>query len=104
MTENKKIRVLIAKPGLDGHDRGAKVVARASRVSMPSSFSALRSSRLYSTSAREMPRRTAPAWPDTPPPSTVARMSNFSVFSVMTRGRRICMRRASVGKKPSNVR
>ena len=31
MTENKKIRVLIAKPGLDGHDRGAKVVARALR-------------------------------------------------------------------------
>ena len=30
MTE-KKIRVLIAKPGLDGHDRGAKVVARAMR-------------------------------------------------------------------------
>ncbi|MDT8395488.1 MAG: cobalamin B12-binding domain-containing protein [bacterium] len=27
----KKIRVLIAKPGLDGHDRGAKVVARALR-------------------------------------------------------------------------
>jgi len=30
MTE-RKIRVLIAKPGLDGHDRGAKVVARAMR-------------------------------------------------------------------------
>ena len=30
MTE-KKIRVLIAKPGLDGHDRGAKVIARALR-------------------------------------------------------------------------
>ena len=29
----KKIRVLIAKPGLDGHDRGAKVVARALRDS-----------------------------------------------------------------------
>ena len=28
---SKKIRVLIAKPGLDGHDRGAKVVARALR-------------------------------------------------------------------------
>ena len=28
---NGKIRVLIAKPGLDGHDRGAKVVARALR-------------------------------------------------------------------------
>jgi methylmalonyl-CoA mutase C-terminal domain/subunit len=27
----KKLRVLIAKPGLDGHDRGAKVVARALR-------------------------------------------------------------------------
>jgi methylmalonyl-CoA mutase C-terminal domain/subunit len=30
MTE-PKIRVLVAKPGLDGHDRGAKVVARALR-------------------------------------------------------------------------
>ncbi len=29
--EEKKIRVLIAKPGLDGHDRGAKVIARALR-------------------------------------------------------------------------
>lgn len=27
----RKIRVLIAKPGLDGHDRGAKVIARAYR-------------------------------------------------------------------------
>jgi methylmalonyl-CoA mutase C-terminal domain/subunit len=31
MEEGRKIRVLIAKPGLDGHDRGAKVVARALR-------------------------------------------------------------------------
>ncbi len=29
--QNSKIRVLIAKPGLDGHDRGAKVIARALR-------------------------------------------------------------------------
>lgn len=29
--EEKKIRVLVAKPGLDGHDRGAKVIARALR-------------------------------------------------------------------------
>ena len=28
---DQKIRVLVAKPGLDGHDRGAKVVARAMR-------------------------------------------------------------------------
>ena len=31
MTADKKIRVLVAKPGLDGHDRGAKVIARALR-------------------------------------------------------------------------
>lgn len=31
MATNKKTRVLIAKPGLDGHDRGAKIVARALR-------------------------------------------------------------------------
>lgn len=29
--EDKRIRVLVAKPGLDGHDRGAKVVAQALR-------------------------------------------------------------------------
>jgi methylmalonyl-CoA mutase, C-terminal domain len=29
--EGRKIRVLVAKPGLDGHDRGAKVIARALR-------------------------------------------------------------------------
>ena len=28
---DRKIRVVVAKPGLDGHDRGAKVVARAFR-------------------------------------------------------------------------
>lgn len=31
MSKAHKIRVLVAKPGLDGHDRGAKVVARALR-------------------------------------------------------------------------
>ena len=31
MDEERKIRVLIAKPGLDSHDRGAKIVARALR-------------------------------------------------------------------------
>lgn len=28
---NEKIRVVVAKPGLDGHDRGAKIIARAFR-------------------------------------------------------------------------
>ena len=31
MSSQRPIRVLIAKPGLDGHDRGAKVIARALR-------------------------------------------------------------------------
>ena len=31
MGKKGKIRILIAKPGLDGHDRGAKVIARALR-------------------------------------------------------------------------
>ena len=31
MSDEQKIKVIIAKPGLDGHDRGAKVVARALR-------------------------------------------------------------------------
>ncbi len=31
MSEERKIRVVVAKPGLDSHDRGAKVVARAFR-------------------------------------------------------------------------
>ena len=31
MSDTNKIRVLVAKPGLDGHDRGAKVIARALR-------------------------------------------------------------------------
>lgn len=31
MEKQKKIRVMIAKPGLDGHDRGAKYIARALR-------------------------------------------------------------------------
>ncbi len=31
MSTQRKIRVLIAKPGLDGHDRGVKIVARAYR-------------------------------------------------------------------------
>ncbi len=31
MSEGRKIRVVVAKPGLDGHDRGAKIIARALR-------------------------------------------------------------------------
>jgi methylmalonyl-CoA mutase C-terminal domain/subunit len=31
MAQNHPIRVLVAKPGLDGHDRGAKVISRALR-------------------------------------------------------------------------
>ena len=31
MSDDRKIRILVAKPGLDGHDRGAKVIASAFR-------------------------------------------------------------------------
>ena len=31
MTDARKVRILVAKPGLDGHDRGAKIIARALR-------------------------------------------------------------------------
>jgi methylmalonyl-CoA mutase C-terminal domain/subunit len=31
MTQERKLKIIIAKPGLDGHDRGAQVVARALR-------------------------------------------------------------------------
>lgn len=31
MNKSRKLRILIAKPGLDGHDRGARVIARAFR-------------------------------------------------------------------------
>ncbi|MEW5976859.1 MAG: cobalamin B12-binding domain-containing protein [Acidobacteriota bacterium] len=42
---SRKIRVLIAKPGLDGHDRGAKIVARALRdAGMEVIYSGLRQS------------------------------------------------------------
>ncbi|MBI44849.1 MAG: methylmalonyl-CoA mutase [Candidatus Marinimicrobia bacterium] len=33
MNKNKRIRVIMAKPGLDGHDRGIKILARAFRDS-----------------------------------------------------------------------
>lgn len=43
MVDEQKIRVLVAKPGLDGHDRGAKVVARALRdVGMEVIYTGLR--------------------------------------------------------------
>jgi methylmalonyl-CoA mutase C-terminal domain/subunit len=31
LSDDKKLRILVAKPGLDGHDRGAKIIARALR-------------------------------------------------------------------------
>lgn len=31
MNQNRKLRILVGKPGLDGHDRGAKIIARAFR-------------------------------------------------------------------------
>jgi len=52
----RKLRVLIAKPGLDGHDRGAKVVARALRdAGMEVIYTGLRQSpeQIVSAAAQE---------------------------------------------------
>jgi isobutyryl-CoA mutase small subunit len=56
MATPTKIRVLIAKPGLDGHDRGAKVVARALRdAGMEVIYTGLRQSpeQIVSAAAQE---------------------------------------------------
>ncbi len=47
------IRVVIAKPGLDGHDRGAKVVARALRDA---------GMEVIYTGLRQTPSRSPPPW------------------------------------------
>ena len=57
----RKIRVLVGKPGLDGHDRGAKVVARALRdAGMEVIYTGIR--RRPSKSPRPPCRRTSTAW------------------------------------------
>jgi methylmalonyl-CoA mutase cobalamin-binding domain/chain len=60
----RKIRVVIAKPGLDGHDRGAKIIARALRdagmeviyIRPPSRSSRRRSRRTRTRSASRSSR------------------------------------------------
>ena len=64
-------------------------VARASRVRKPARLSGGRSSASTSMRARAMARRSAPAWPEVPPPCRFAKMSNRSVFSTVTRGSRM---------------
>ena len=55
----KKIRVLVAKPGLDGHDRGAKVIAAALRdAGMEVIYTGLHQRR----SSRRPSRRTSMSW------------------------------------------
>jgi methylmalonyl-CoA mutase C-terminal domain/subunit len=56
MSERRKTRVVIAKPGLDGHDRGAKVIARALRdAGMEVIYTGLRQSpeQIVATAAQE---------------------------------------------------
>src|SRR5215467_12801995 len=59
---------------------------RASRVSSPAFLSVGRSSTSVSISAREMPCAIAPAWPATPPPSTLTLMSKRRSVSVSRSG------------------
>jgi methylmalonyl-CoA mutase C-terminal domain/subunit len=56
MADERKTRVVIAKPGLDGHDRGAKVIARALRdAGMEVIYTGLRQSpeQIVSAAAQE---------------------------------------------------
>src|SRR5262245_23027126 len=68
---------------------------RGSRVSSPDLRSILRSSSSYRRSARAIPRRSAPAWPVTPPPCTFATMSNVVGVCATSRGCRTCRTRDS---------
>src|SRR5207253_4777513 len=77
---------------------------RESRESKPSLFSFLRSSALNSMSARAMPSFTAPAWPFTPPPATVASTLKLAVASPDTSDCRASPRCASVTKYLSKGR
>ena len=65
MTE-RPIRVLIAKPGLDGHDRGAKVIARALRdAGMEVIYSGLRQTpeQIVASASRSFRARTTSCSP-----------------------------------------
>src|SRR6185295_13575474 len=71
---------------------------RGSRVIKPACLRAGRRSALYSSSARVMPCRIAPAWPAGPPPATLITKSNLFVVSVNCNGCRMIMRSVSLGK------
>src|SRR5262250_2602893 len=77
---------------------------RASRERKPSTFSFLRSSTLNSSSARAMPILSAPAWPLTPPPDTLAWISKVEAVSLVTSGCFTSTRCASVRKYLSSSR
>ena len=67
----KKIRVLIAKPGLDGHDRGAKIIARALRdAGMEVIYTGLRQTPEMIASAPSRKTSTSSAFPSFPAPTT----------------------------------
>src|SRR5690606_7650906 len=72
--------------------------SRASRERNPARFSTGRSSGSIATSPRAMPRRTAPAWPVTPPPWMVASMSYCSPVSVSRSGSERIIRCVAFGK------
>ena len=71
---------------------------RASRVRNPSRLSGTRSSGSASTRARAIPCRTAPAWPDGPPPWTRTRMSNVPSTPAVFSGASAVVRCVARGK------
>src|SRR3989454_7814795 len=75
---------------------------RGSRVSSPSLWSAGRTASSLRARARAMPCRTAPAWPEIPPPSTVASTSNRPSTLAVLKGCRITVCSERRGKYCSN--
>src|SRR5664279_649995 len=75
---------------------------RASRVRKPARFNAGRLSRSISVSAREIPRRSAPACPETPPPVSRAVTSKTSPISSVVKGSRTSCWCTLLGKYSSS--
>src|SRR6185503_13594558 len=75
--------------------------SRASRVTSPAFLSAGFNEASCWIRARVMACRTAPAWPDSPPPSTLTRMSKLETVLVNTSGWRTIMRPVSREKNSS---
>ena len=78
---SKPVRVLVAKPGLDGHDRGAKVIARALRDA---------GMEVIYTGLRQTPEAIA-SWPIDRWIAPSTSLSSFALAAASSKARILCM-------------